>query len=106
MKQKIFKLASLVAINRDLDGTKPGCEQPGYFADYDLLRNEFPLLVHYEKLSQGKRHLAGYYREKMENEIAEVSRKIISDIKLSEQLKINSPKTYLKIYDKSQEHCL
>ena len=59
---------------------------------YEALKSEYPILAQYDSLVQQRKHLAGYYREKADKQVQEITKNLISNKKLMIQIKQVAPK--------------
>lgn len=58
---------------------------------YDALKKESPLFAQCEAMIQKRKHLSGYWAEKVDREIASLAQQIITNKTLSKQIKENFP---------------
>jgi len=54
---------------------------------YEALKTASPIFAQYDELLKERKHLSGYYREKTDTKLQEVTKKLVADKKLFRQIK-------------------
>ncbi len=68
---------------------------------YERLKTEYPVLAEYDALLKRRQHLTGYYREKTDKKMQEMTRNLMADKMLLAQIKRVSPEIVKQIEKKN-----
>ncbi|HAT8717954.1 TPA: Ti-type conjugative transfer relaxase TraA, partial [Legionella pneumophila] len=99
-KQDVLKVDSKVSENKGYKLTDQSLE---------ILKKDFPQIGELETLIKKRQRMTGYFAEKADKQITTMSRQLLNNKNVANQMKIQRPELYQKIqniYNKQKEKAL
>ena len=95
---------SKTALHQDVNKSTHHQDNQHHKQRNDTWKAQFPVLTEYDALVKQRLHLGGYYREKLDKKVQELSQKILTDKKITTELQKMAPQVLTQLKAQASQH--